>query len=64
MTRSGNPLRRKEYPVIAPPPLNLAEMADAWNNPTAFAAQLATYYRQLERDGYRVPTPDRTTAGQ
>lgn len=47
--------------MIAPPPLNLAEMADAWNDPIAFAAQLATYYKQLEIEGYRLPTPDRTT---
>ena len=47
--------------MIAPPPLNLAEMADAWNNPIAFEAQIATYYSQLEREGYRLPTPDRTT---
>ena len=47
--------------MIAPPPLNLAAMADAWNNPIAFAAQLQTYYAQLEREGYRLPTPDITT---
>lgn len=47
--------------MIAPPPLNLAEMANAWSDPIAFAAQLQTYYSQLEREGYRLPTPDITT---
>lgn len=47
--------------MIAPAPLNLAEMADAWSDPIAFAAQLQTYYSQLEREGYRIPTPDITT---
>lgn len=50
--------------MIAPPPLNLAEMADAWSDPIAFAAQLQTYYSQLEREGYRLPTPDITSAAK
>lgn len=43
-----------------PAPLNLAAMADAWEDPVAFAAQIATYYAQLEREGFRSPTPDIT----
>lgn len=46
--------------MTASRPLNLAAMADAWNDPIAFAAQLASYYQQLERSGYRIPAPDRT----
>lgn len=38
--------------MSAPPPLNLAAMADAWNDPLAFAAQLNAYYAQLEQEGY------------
>lgn len=48
--------------MTAPPPLNLAAMADAWNDPIAFAAQLASYYQQLEGAGYRTQADDVTTA--
>lgn len=48
----------------APPPLNLAAMANAWNDPVAFAAQLASYYRQLEEAGLRVSADDITTANR
>ncbi|MGM1018000.1 MAG: hypothetical protein ACQEW8_10730 [Actinomycetota bacterium] len=36
-------------------------MADAWNNPAAFATELARYYRQLEDSGHRLPTYDYTS---
>lgn len=44
----------------APKPINLQAMADAWDDPIAFAAQLATYYKQLELVGYRLPETDIT----
>ncbi|WP_186307495.1 hypothetical protein [Microbacterium sp. 1.5R] len=44
----------------APPPLNLASMADAWDNPDAFCAALNSYYVQLREQGYDVPPPDIT----
>lgn len=44
-----------------PKPLNMRAMADAWNNPAAFATELARYYRQLEASGHRLPAHDYTT---
>jgi len=40
----------------APKPVNLRAMSDAWDNPVAFAKELAQYYQQLELSGYRAPT--------
>jgi len=50
--------------MSAPPPVNLHAMADAWNDPIAFAAQLNAYYRQLEQCGYRIPDSDITTTNE
>lgn len=44
----------------APAPLNLTAMADAWDNPIAFAAALNAYYAQLSDQGYDAPPPDIT----
>ncbi|GAA4191966.1 hypothetical protein GCM10022219_11580 [Microbacterium oryzae] len=45
---------------LTPKPNNFDALSNAWNNPERFAAELARYYSQLEQDGYRTPTPDRT----
>lgn len=50
--------------MSAPKPANFRALVEAWNSPIAFEAQIATYYSQLERDGYRLPTPDITTHGR
>ena len=44
----------------APPPLNFAAIADAWDNPAAYAAAINTYYAQLRQQGYAIPGPDIT----
>lgn len=44
--------------MTVPKPRNFQAMADAWDNPTAYAAELHRYYEQLERDGHRMPTPE------
>jgi hypothetical protein len=36
--------------MSAPKPPNFAEMADAWNDPEAFAAQVNAYYALLRAD--------------
>lgn len=50
--------------MSAPKPANFRALVEAWNSPIAFEAQIATYYAQLEREGYRLPTPDITSAAQ
>lgn len=47
--------------MSAPKPANFRALVEAWNSPIAFEAQIATYLAQLEREGYRIPTPDITT---
>lgn len=44
----------------APAPLNMTAMANAWDNPAAFARELNNYYSQLEASGHRLPTHDWT----
>jgi hypothetical protein len=40
----------------APKPENFDALARAWNDPTAYAAELARYYDQLREAGH-TPTP-------
>lgn len=47
--------------MTAPKPANFRALADAWDSPIAFAAELAKYYAQLEDSGLRLPAPDITT---
>lgn len=42
--------------MSAPAPLNMTAMASAWDDPIAFARELANYYKQLEASGHR-PRP-------
>lgn len=44
--------------MTAPKPRNFKALADAWDNPTAYAAELHKYYQQLEQDGQRTRTPE------
>lgn len=37
-----------------PKPVNFRAMADAWDDPIRYAAELARYYQQLEQDGHRA----------
>lgn len=48
--------------MSAPAPLNLHAMADAWDSPAAFAAQLALYYRQLRESEHIIQDIDWTTS--
>lgn len=44
--------------MTAPKPRNFQAMADAWDNPTAYAAELHRYYEQLEQDGIGTRAPE------
>ncbi|MBT2497134.1 hypothetical protein J7E45_16095 [Microbacterium sp. ISL-59] len=46
----------------APKPSNFQALADAWDNPDTFAAELLKYYSDLEASGHRIPADDITTA--
>ena len=46
--------------MTAPAPLNMTAMSAAWDDPIAFARELANYYAQLEASGHRLPTHDWT----
>jgi len=46
--------------MSAPAPLNMKAMASAWDDPIAFARELANYYSQLEASGHRLPAHDDT----
>lgn len=48
--------------MSAPKPLNMRAMSQAWDDPVAFARELARYYQHLEASGHRVPAHDYTTA--
>lgn len=47
--------------MTAPAPLNMRAMADAWDDPVAFASELHRYYSQLEASGHRLPAHDWTS---
>lgn len=47
--------------MTAPKPLNMRAMANAWDDPVKFAAELHRYYQQLEASGHRLPQHDWTT---
>ena len=42
----------------APRPLNFRALADAWDDPVAFARELHKYYAQLQASGHRLPHHD------
>lgn len=46
--------------MSAPKPLNFKAMADAWDNPIAFARELNRYYAQLAESGARQEPHDWT----
>lgn len=46
--------------MSAPKPANFQAMADAWDDPVAFASELHRYYEQLEASGHRATAVDRT----
>lgn len=46
--------------MSAPKPLNFRALADSWDNPMAFATELAKYYQHLEASGHRLPAHDYT----
>ncbi|MGM1017331.1 MAG: hypothetical protein ACQEW8_07330 [Actinomycetota bacterium] len=48
--------------MSAPKPPNFSALANAWDNPAAFATELAKYYQHLEASGHRLPAPTITTA--
>lgn len=50
--------------MTAPKPLNFRALADSWDNPMAFATELARYYQHLEASGHRVPAHDYTQAAE
>ena len=39
--------------MSAPKPINFDALSSAWSDPIRYAAELRTYYEQLERDGHR-----------
>ena len=46
--------------MSAPKPINMQAMAEAWEDPVAFARELHKYYTQLEASGHRLPAHDWT----
>lgn len=48
--------------MSAPKPPNFQALANSWDNPMAFATELARYYQHLDASGHRVPAHDYTQA--
>jgi hypothetical protein len=46
--------------MSAPKPLNFDQLSDAWDDPLRFAAELNTYYPQLQATGHRESDRPRT----